>query len=80
MTLTLTSDLDFEKFTHGPYFGNINLGKLVKICLDIMHRILSMVGVKSQDQGRAIGQIHLIDYNFVSNCHRDFKLGSYFSL
>ena len=38
-----------------------------------------MVGVKSQDQGRAIGQIHLIDYNFASNCHRDFKLGSYFS-
>ena len=27
-----------------------------------------------------IGQIHLIDYNFASHCHRDFKLGSYFSL
>ena len=39
-----------------------------------------MVGVKGQAQGRAIGQIHLIDYNFASNCHRDFKLGSYFSL
>ena len=39
-----------------------------------------MVGVKGQDQGWAIGQIHLIDYNFASNCHRDFKLGSYFSL
>ena len=39
-----------------------------------------MVGVKGQDQGREIGQIHLIDYNFASNCHRDFKLGSYFSL
>ena len=39
-----------------------------------------MVGVKGQDQGRAIGQIHLIDYNFTSNCHRDFKFGSYFSL
>ena len=25
-------------------------------------------------------QIHLIGYNFASNCHRDFKLGSYFSL
>ena len=45
-----------------------------------MHRTYSMVGVKGQDQGRAIGHIHLIDYNFVSNCHRDFKLGSYFSL
>ena len=39
-----------------------------------------MVGVKGQDQGRAKSQIHLIDYNFASNCHRDFKLGSYFSL
>ena len=39
-----------------------------------------MVDVKGQDQGWAIGQIHLIDYNFASNCHRDFKLGSYFSL
>ena len=39
-----------------------------------------MVGVKGQDQGWAISQIHLIDYNFASNCHRDFKLGSYFSL
>ena len=39
-----------------------------------------MVGIKGQDQGRAIGQIHLIDYNFASNCHRDIKLGSYFSL
>ena len=39
-----------------------------------------MVGVKGQDQCRAIGQIRLIDYNFASNCHRDFKLGSYFSL
>ena len=36
--------------------------------------------VKGQDQGRAKGQIHLIGYNFASNCHRDFKLGSYFSL
>ena len=39
-----------------------------------------MVGGKGQDQGRATGQIHLIDYNFASNCHREFKLGSYISL
>ena len=39
-----------------------------------------MVGVKDQDQGQAIGQIHLIDYNFASNCHRDFKIGLQFSL
>ena len=31
--------------------------------------------VKGHDQGQAKGQIHLISYNFVSNCHRDFKLG-----
>ena len=38
-----------------------------------------MVGVKGQYQDQAILQIHLIDYNFASNCHRDFKFGSYFS-
>ena len=27
-----------------------------------------------QGQGWAKGQIHLIGYNFASNCHRDFKL------
>ena len=33
-----------------------------------------------QGQGQAKGQIHLISSNFTSNCHRDFKLGLYFSL
>ena len=33
-----------------------------------------------QGQGKAIGQIYLIGYNFASTCHRDFKLGPYFSL
>ena len=46
-----------------------------------MHRGSSIVGeVKGHGQGRAKGQIPLIGYNFASNCHRDFKLGSYFSL
>ena len=36
--------------------------------------------LKGLGQSRAKGQIHLIGYNFASNCHRDFKLGSYFSL
>ena len=46
-----------------------------------MHRASSIVGeVKGQGQGRAKGQIQLIGYNFGSNCHRDFKLGSRFSL
>ena len=44
-----------------------------------MHRASSIVGeVKSQNQAK--GQIHLISYNFVSFCHRDFKRGSCFSL
>ena len=45
-----------------------------------MHRSYSIVGVKGQGQGRAKSQIHLMGFNFASNCHRDFKLGSYFSL
>ena len=50
-------------------------GKLAKICLDIMHRASSIVGeVKGQGQGRAKGQIHLISYNLVTNCHRTLNL------
>ena len=33
--------------------------------------------VKDQGQGQTKGQIHLISYNFASNCHRDFKLSIY---
>ena len=36
-------------------------------------------GGRGQGQGQAKGQIHLISYNFASNCHRDFRLGLYFS-
>ena len=36
--------------------------------------------VNVKGQGQAKDQIHLVGYNFTSNCHRDFKLGSYFSL
>ena len=46
--------------------------------MEVIH--LWNVKVKGQVQGRAKGQIHLIGYNFASNFHRDFKLGSYFSL
>ena len=35
---------------------------------------------EDKGQGQTKGQIHLISYNFVSNCHRDFKLGLYFIL
>ena len=38
------------------------------------------VNAKGHGQLRAKGQIHFIGYNFASNCRRDFKLGSYFSL
>ena len=33
--------------------------------------------VKGQGQSEAKDQINLIGYNFTSNCHRDFKLGSF---
>ena len=41
--------------------------------------IYSWRGQRSR-QGQAERQFPLIGYNFGSNCHRDFKLGSYFSL
>ena len=37
-------------------------------------RLRSKVKVEQKDQ------THLIGYSFASNCHRDFKVGSYFSL
>ena len=74
LTLTLKSSPKVQIF-------EISEGKLAKICLDILHRASSIVGkVKRQGQGRAKGQIHLISYNFASNCHKDFKLGSCFCL
>ena len=46
-----------------------------------MHREESIVSeVKGQGQGQAKCQIQLTGYDFPSNCHRDFKLGSCFSL
>ena len=72
MTLTFT-------LKSSPKVKIFDLGKLAKICLGIMHWASSIVG-EVKGQGRAKGQIHLISYNFASNCHRDFKLGSCFSL
>ena len=61
-------------------FPNTPLRKTSQNSLDIMHRASYIVGeVKGQGQGWAKGQIHLTSYNFASNCHRDFKLRSYFS-
>ena len=70
MTLTLTSSPKVK------LFETYQLRKIAKICLDIMHRAYSIVS-KVKGQGQVKGQIHLIGYNFASNCHRDFKLGSY---
>ena len=71
MTLALTFDVDLEKFTQGQNFRNISIKENYPryAC---KHRAYSIVGVKGQ--GRAKGQIHLIGYNFASNCHIYFKL------
>ena len=42
------------------------------------HLLLARSKVKVKAEQKV--KIHLISYNFVSNCHRDFKLGSCFSL
>ena len=39
-----------------------------------------MYSVEGHGQGRSKDQIHLIGYDFSSDCHKDFKLGSYFCL
>ena len=68
--MTLTFDLDLERFDQGQKFGN-----------QLRRTSQNSVGeVKGQGEGRAKGQIHLISYNSLSNYHRDFKLDSCFSL
>ena len=73
MTLTLKSS------TKVKIFETSNKGNYPKYTwiLRTEHNLLFW-DVKGQ--GQAKGQIHLISYNFASNCHRDFKLGLYFSL
>ena len=68
----LTFDLDLEKSAQGQYVWNISIKE------NCQTRRWKPTNVKGQCQAK--GQIHLIGYNFASNCHRDFKLGSYFSL
>ena len=63
LTLTLTFDFDFEKFTK----------------VNIFETSIKENEPKGQGHGWSKGQICLIGYNFWSNCHRNFKLGSYFS-
>ena len=80
MTFTLIFDLDLEKFAQVQKIWKHQLRKTCEICLDIMHRASSIVGINGQGQGRAKGQIQSIGYNFASNSHRDLILASNFSL
>ena len=78
MTLTLTFDLDLEKFTKGQSFETYQLRKIIQNILGYYAQ--GIICCWCQRSRSIKGQIHLIGYNFLSNCHRDFKLGSYFSL
>ena len=77
VTLTLT----LKSSPKVKIFKTYRLMKTSQNMLGNYAKASSTVGeVKGQGQGRAKGQIHLISYNFASNSHRDFKLGSCFSL
>ena len=81
MTLTSTFDLDLEKFFKVKIFQTYQLRKTSQNMLGYYAQgIISCWQSQSQGQGQAKGQIHLIGYDFASTCHRDFKLGPYFSL
>ena len=77
MTLTLT----LKSSPKIKIFESYQLRKTSQNILGYYaHGIIYCWEVKGQGQGQAKGQIHLISYNFASNCHRDFKLGLYFNL
>ena len=73
MTLTLTSL---------PKVKNFETSQLRNTCQNMLgYYALGIICCwRDQGQGQAKGQTHLIGYNFSSNCHRDFILGSYFSV
>ena len=73
MTLTLKSSSEVK------IFGTYQFGKTGQNMLEYYAQGIIYCW-RGQGQGRAKCQIHLIGYNFASNCHRDFKLSSYFSL
>ena len=74
-------DLDLEKFDPSQNFETYQIRKTSQNMLGYYAQgIIYCWEVKGQGQGQAKGQIHLISYNFASNCHRDFKLGLYFNL
>ena len=77
MTLTLT----LKSSTKVKFFETYQIRKTSQNMLGYYAQgIIYCWEVKGQGQGQAKGQIHLISYNFASNCHRDFKLGLYFNL
>ena len=77
MTLTLT----LKSLTKFKFFETYQIRKTSQNMLGYYAQgIIYCWEVKGQGQGQAKGQIHLINYNFESNCHRDFKLGLYFNL
>ena len=67
-------DLDPEKFDQGKICETSNKENWPKYAWILCTGHNLLLG------GQAKGQIHVISYNFVSNCHKDFKLGLYFSL
>ena len=77
MTLTLT----LKSSTKVKFFETYQIRKTSQNMLGYYAQgIIYCWEVKGQGKGQAKGQIHLISYNFASNCHRDFKLGLYFNL
>ena len=77
MTLTLT----LKSLTKVKIFETYQIRKTSQNMLGYYAQgIIYCWEVKDKGQGQAKGQIHLISYNFASNCYRDFKLGLYFNL
>ena len=75
MTLTLT----LKSLTKVKIFETYQIRKTSQNMVGYYAQgIIYYWEVKGQGQGQAKGQIHLINYNFASNCHRDFKLSIHF--
>ena len=68
-------DFDLEKFDQGQNFETYHIRKISQNMLGYY-----TLGIICCWGGQRSNQIHLIIYNFASDCHRDFKLGLYFSL
>ena len=71
LTLTLKSS---------PKVKNLKTYQIRKTCQGMLGYYAQGMIYCSRGQGWVKGQVHLIGYNFTSNCHRDLKPGSYLSL